>query len=301
MRILILCREDDREDYDQTETYKKALGLNERANSYDYGEYESLFFHYDGKNLTVRQGDNDIAEYDAIFMVGWFKSKILEDIALSAAMYANQHKVKVWNSEVLYTRSRSKLSQYVAAVINQVSVTPFMFCKNSTLFQSYVDRWSGGYPVIAKGVLANKGNDNYKLADKTELSNILSNDAQDEGPWFIVQKFVPNNGDYRVIITGEEIKLVIHRRSVSESHLNNTSKGGEAAIVALSELPMKVQNECLRLSKALKREVAGVDMIKHSSTGEFYLLEINNMPQLATGAFVSEKMNMIDDYFKGAV
>ena len=42
-------------------------------------------------------------------------------------------------------------------------------------------------------------------------------------------------------------------------------------------------------------------MIKHSSTGEFYLLEINNMPQLATGAFVSEKMNMIDDYFKGAV
>ena len=37
-------------------------------------------------------------------------------------------------------------------------------------------------------------------------------------------------------------------------------------------------------------------MIQHAETGEFYLLEINNMPQLATGSFVENKFTQLDNY-----
>ncbi len=297
MNILILCRHDERPDYDQIDTYRAALDSQPRVAKYEYGELESLVFTYDGAKLSVTSNDKDIAEYDAVFFIGWFKSKILEDIALSAATYVDFHGLKVWNSEVLYTRSRSKLSQYVMAALSEVSLTPFMFCKNVSVFSDALKDWAGGYPVIAKGVQASRGNDNYKIDDEEALKNILALSDDDDGPWFVLQSFVPNNGDYRVVVMGDDVTLVIHRITGDvDSHLNNTSKGGTATVVPVDQLPSDVQQQCVRLAKRMRREITGVDMIRHSETGEFFLLEINNMPQLATGSMVENKMQQLDKY-----
>jgi len=39
----------------------------------------------------------------------------------------------------------------------------------------------------------------------------------------------------------------------------------------------------------LKREVAGVDVVQDKQTGLWYCLEVNDSPQLTTGAYVDEK------------
>lgn len=301
MNILILSRHDERTEYDQVITYKSALSSSERYNSYEYGELESTVFSYNGTKLQVTINNKDVSEFDAVFMIGWFKTKILEDIALSVAMYANANNVKVLNSEVLYTRSRSKLSQYVVAALSGINMTPFLFCKDISLLRGEINSWQGGYPVIAKGVQASRGNDNHKLNNKDELLATIEHSNDIDGPWFVVQGFVPNNGDYRVIVMGDEVKMVIHRQAGGDSHLNNTSKGGLATNVEVEKLPTKVQEQCVTLAKALRREVTGVDVIQHIDSGEFFLLEINNMPQLATGTFVSEKMSALDSYFRGIV
>lgn len=299
MNILILSRHDERPDFDQIYTYKSALEASEVSNTYSYGELESLVFAYDGKRLSVTSQGTDIAEYDGIFMIGWFKTKILEDIALSAATYAAANNVKIWNSEVLYTRSRSKLSQYVMAVLADVAMMPFMFCKDAATLGDNVSLWNGGYPVIAKGVLASRGDDNYKLDDEAAVLNTLSKSDSDTGPWFVLQGFVPNDGDYRVIVMGDTVRLVIHRVSEDETtHINNTSKGGTATVVATDELPDDVRAQCVRLAQRLRREITGVDMIRNRQTDKFYLLEINNMPQLATGSMVGMKMTELDRYLQ---
>ena len=111
-----------------------------------------------------------------------------------------------------------------------------------------------------------------------------------------MQGYVPNDGDYRIIVMGTKVTYVMHRKSMSDSHLNNTSKGGQATTVPVSELPAEVLDQCVRLSRLLKREITGVDMIQHAVSGEFYLLEINNMPQMATGANVNIKLTLLDQY-----
>jgi len=86
---------------------------------------------------------------------------------------------------------------------------------------------------------------------------------------------------------------VIHRQAQDGSHLNNTSKGGMATDTPVDQLPAKVIDDSIAMSRALNREITGVDMIQHQETGEYFLLEVNNMPQLATGSLVKEKMSLL--------
>jgi glutathione synthase/RimK-type ligase-like ATP-grasp enzyme len=297
-KILILCRHDERPTYDQVDTYAAGMNLITTQNTYSYGELEKLVFSYDGTTLHVYLNGTDIQEYDQLFLIGWFKSKLLEDIALSVATYMNFHGKPVRNSEVLFTRSRSKLSQYVIAALNDITLTPFLFCKDKDIYAEAFDLyWTSGYPMIMKGVQASRGDNNYLVKDEATLQSTLQLIDESNNLWFITQSFVPNNGDYRIIVMGDEVKYVIHRLSQQDSHLNNTSKGGLASEIPVTELPHKVQEQSVRLAKLLRREITGVDMIQHKETGEFYLLEINNMPQMATGSFVEKKLMMLDTYF----
>lgn len=301
-RILILSRKDDRDTYDQKQTYTAALESIETKCEYTVDDFEDIIFHYDGKELKVLLGDGvtDIASFDGVFLIAWFKSKMLEDVALSVSVYLKAKGVEVVNTEALYTRSRSKLSQYVYAAMNGISITPFLFSLNGAkLRRAITERWDQGYPVIMKGAQSSRGNDNYLVQTAEEALDIAQKMNELDGPWFVLQSFVPNDGDYRIIVMGDSVTTVIHRKSQDESHLNNTSKGGKADLVLVDELPASVVEDSIRLSKLLRREVTGVDMIRHRETGEFFLLEINNMPQMATGSYVSEKLTALDDYLAG--
>lgn len=299
-KVLILTRKEHRSSYDQKETYREALLTIDTQCDYTIEEFENLLFYYDGTALQVLlpDGTTDIVSFDSVFLTGWFKTKILEDIALSVALYLRSQGVRVVNAEALYTRSRSKLSQYVYAVLGGISVTPFLFSISpDVLRRALAQVWSFGFPVIMKGVLASRGDDNYLVGDITEAQERAGKMDEIEGPWFVVQTFIPNDGDYRIIVMGDEVTGVIRRRSQSDSHLNNTSKGGEAMMLEPRELPDAVIAESVKLASLLRREVTGVDMIQHKETGKYYLLEINNMPQLATGSYVTEKIRRLDAYF----
>jgi len=100
------------------------------------------------------------------------------------------------------------------------------------------------------------------------------------------------------LVMGDKVRLVIHRQSQDDSHLNNTSQGGKATLVDLSHLPQKVLDDAIKMGKMLRREVTGVDMIMHKETGEYFFLEANNMPQLGTGSFVGEKLRALDEYLR---
>lgn len=298
-KVLILSRKDDRSNYDNKDTYIKALKGVDTKCTYSFDEYENLLFWYDGNDLKVQLGnsDVDIASFDAVFLVGWFQLKIHEDIALSVSKYLIAKGITVLNSEASFVRSRSKLSQYVIAAINDISMTPFLFSMTSSVLAAAIStKWQHGYPVIMKGVQSSRGDDNYLVENQKDAHKYAMTMQLDHSPWFVIQKFIPNEGDYRIIVMGDKVTAVIHRQSISDSHLNNTSKGGQAKLTDASILPPEIIEQSVRLAALLRREVTGVDMIRETGTSNFYLLEINNMPQLATGSYVTDKLTRLDSY-----
>lgn len=295
-RILCLSRIDERTDFDTAPSMARNIVAPASGIVYESANLENLIISFDGQQLTIidTASGNDIAEYDGIFLFGWFKTKILEDLALSVAQYAAAKNIKCLNSEALQTRSRTKLSQYVIAAIHGVQQTPFVFSGTSSGFAEGVATSRLEYPIIVKAVMASRGKDNYLVKSTEELAAIL---AENPEVAFVAQAFVPNDGDYRLLVMGDEVRFALHRKSQSDSHINNTSQGGLATIIPLEELNPAMLNDAVAIARHLKREVTGVDMIIHNQTGEYYLLEANNMPQLSTGSMVSEKLAALDAFF----
>ena len=298
-KVLIISRKDERETHDTQESLVREF-KNTHSSYIEYSgcNFEDILFDYDGNELRVYDTNNnaDLREYDLIFMVGWHKTKTLEDAASSVARYTHHLKIPTFNSEALSSRVRGKITQYVTAALHDIPITPFRYSINQeVLLTSLKDNPFAGKFVV-KGVAASRGEDNYLIESAEAFEHIL-HDRTDPKLYFIAQGYVPNDGDYRIIVVGKDVRMVIHRQATSDSHLNNTSKGGVAQLVSVSELPPMMISDSLKLAKLVNREISGVDMVVHSATGKYYLLEVNNMPQLSTGAYVAEKIDMLDSFF----
>lgn len=289
-RILFISRRDDRQSFDTA--FSMAAALKDSKVQYDACYLEDLLFSFDGSALRITEPNGlEIDKYDGIFLLGWFKLKIYEDIAVAIARYAAHKGIPILNSEAAKTRSYSKLSQCVTAALGDVSVTPFVFSMDAQRLIQGVEQSNLEYPLIVKAVLASRGDDNHLVQNAQELQDAV---AKSPDLAFIAQTFIPNDGDYRLLVMGDRVRLVLHRQSQTDSHLNNTSQGGKAKLVDIAELPQAMLDEAVYMSKALNRELTGVDIIVHNQTGKHYFLELNNMPQLSTGSLVDEKMKQVD-------
>lgn len=303
LKVLFICRIDEREDFDTAEKMATSImKANSDSLECDYARIEELVFSYDGSKLLVVNGvtKKDIADYDFVFFLGWFKDRQLEEVAHAASLYLDNKDVPFINSELLKNRSRSKVSQYVHAALAGLKCTmPFVYSMNGELLFDYMaqDLSKIGMPFIAKGPFASRGRDNFLVRSMEEFSEIIK--ATETS--LVVQPWVPNDGDYRLIVLGDKVRIAIKRRSLNGGHTNNTSQGGTAAIEEISSLNPEMISDALTIAKLIRREVTGVDMIIHSDTGEYHFLEANNMPQLSTGVFTTEKAEAIGEYIREIV
>lgn len=297
-RLLFLSRRDERPDYDTARSMAAALQPQATDIMYESCHLEEVAFLYDGSELEVvntRNGE-DLRNYDGIFLLAWFKLRNHEEVALAVSLYAQAYGIKILNSEALFNRSKGKLSQCVAAVLNKIATTPFVMAIDHNVLSGLIEKSAISYPLIVKSITGSRGRHNYLVTDAESLGAALS---QAPTKAMIVQTFVHNDGDFRVLVMGGEVALVIHRRANTDSHLNNTSQGGAASLVDLRSpaLSVAMLDDAVKISKLLRREVTGVDMIVDKKTGQHYFLEVNNMPQLSTGSFTEAKAEVLNSYF----
>jgi glutathione synthase/RimK-type ligase-like ATP-grasp enzyme len=143
-----------------------------------------------------------------------------------------------------------------------------------------------GEKAILKDNRGHKGKLNFVV---TSADEVLKLARENEGVRFVLQEFIPNSGDYRVLVLSYKPVLVIKRTAGAGSHLNNTSQGGSAELVPIDQVDPKIVEMAVKVSRAEGLEVSGVDIIIDKNTGKFYILEVNHAPQISSGSFTEEK------------
>jgi hypothetical protein len=146
-----------------------------------------------------------------------------------------------------------------------------------------------GDRIIIKDSNGEKGNLNF-LHDRATADDLLS---QHPGVQFVCQRFVPNEGDYRIGVYGQKASFVLQRIGSGESHLNNTSAGGQGVLVAASDMPVETMDIAERAAAACRLQIGGVDIIVDSETGKPFVLEVNQGSQIVTGAFKEENTALL--------
>ena len=263
------------------------------------------FAHFDDLSFTLLTNETlvfdelnkrDIADYDLVFFRDWFAGGY-DDLIMAIAYYLKKKGISFYNKEVLLGRSRGKLSQHVIGSLNDVPM-PASFCGSAQYALKFADSEQFfGYPCIVKASNTSRGRDNFLVNNRQELEGAL---GTLEGRRALIQEFIPNDGDYRVITFKGKILLVIERKRPegSDSHLNNTSQGAVAKVVPLDTVPAEIIRKCTLITEALGRDFTGIDIIKNSEDpNDYRCLEINNMPQMETGSCVEEKMEVAAKLF----
>lgn len=157
-----------------------------------------------------------------------------------------------------------------------------------------------GFPAVLKADAGKKGRDNYLVRTPDDIRKYR---AAKDAPAFVLQNFIPNDGDLRLVVMNGQVRLVLKRIAAGGSHLNNTSQGGSVELVPVESLPKPVIDLALKATKLEKLSIAGVDLIQDKYSGDYFILEVNRAPQIATGGLADLKTKayaeMLGEIIKG--
>jgi glutathione synthase/RimK-type ligase-like ATP-grasp enzyme len=233
--------------------------------------------------------------FSAIMLLHWTEDRVYGDLAFTMALVAQAHDIRVWNSEVLRARSRTKLSQLVTLALHGIPVPDTAFClEHSVLLEQA--RQYGILPAVCKDITASRGRYNILAEDDSKMVSTLQELA---GRPLIVQRQIPNDSsDIRFFVSGGKVSLVIRRQGNGESHLTNVSAGATAELVPLQDISAETLAEIEEVAAIFGRELCGIDYMLDITTNNYIFLEINGTPQIVNGVFVDEKIQAIINSLK---
>jgi glutathione synthase/RimK-type ligase-like ATP-grasp enzyme len=160
-------------------------------------------------------------------------------------------------------------------------IPSLMASKLTKQVMAKVNEW--GYPVIVKDIDLNRGEGVWKVENKKELFSRFLYGSR----LMIIQKFIPNDGDYRVISIKNKVELVIKKERVkgTKEFRANVARGGKAV---KGSLPPDIIKMCEDISRHLVCDIVGFDIIQDKDTGEYYVMETNSSPHFPTFSVISE-------------
>lgn len=260
--------------------------------------YQHLRFsiNEDGAKIFLIKPDMDLAEFDLAYFKMAFRSR---DIATVVAEYLMSRKIEVLNPGVIRHFTNNKLKQYMILGNSKIDVPESYFFFPEEMVKKY-DFLSKklGIPFVMKSTIGKKGRDNFLVKNEKEFKLALNSISDPDGD-LLAQKYIPNDGDYRLVVMGSSVRLCIHRQAqTGGSHVNNTSAGAKATLVDKAKIPSHVRNMAVEAARLMELDVAGVDIVRDKKTGKWYCFEVNAGPQLATGAYVEEKKQEFAKYLK---
>lgn len=244
----------------------------------------SFFVSWDGASVEVidPQGEINFHSFDAVFFAGW-QSNV--EMAFAISRYLKQRNVPFAAQTLLDLYPWSKLDEMVVLGLAHVPHPPTFFTADNsqlvTLFDWAQQNHDLNLPVIVKGTVASRGEDNFLVTDRAMFAQLpLKSELH-----YVIQACIPNEYDYRVLVLHDRVEIVIKRTRGADTHVNNTAKGAQAEIIHPQDVSPRIIETALRAARALGRtDIAGVDILVDSTTDEPYVLEVNKTPHMSFGA-----------------
>ncbi|MDQ5914115.1 MAG: hypothetical protein QG623_734, partial [Patescibacteria group bacterium] len=187
------------------------------------GSLKNLVFEIKDSKLKIIEtiSGRDLTDFKAVY-IRRLKSKTQEKVtALSIA--AKAWGIDVINSENTNLQSFSKVTELVALSLAGLPVPDTIIAARSEVKAKLKDgTWFLDFPLIMKSANGSIGAHNFLVKNKKQLKDLL-NQPNYKDTVFIYQQMIPNDGDYRFLITGDKPGVIIHRSAVEGDHRNNTS------------------------------------------------------------------------------
>ena len=230
-------------------------------------------------------GKIDMADFD-----GWYFRSVGSELEWSKLLqlYARKHKVPVVDEYLLtegpLRRFKSIMSWQLAE--DGVNYPKSAYVDSFRSLEKELTSWQ--LPVIVKLSAGGRhGMGTFwirEMADLEKLKHILEarkqhakekNEVVPIFRGFLIQDYIKNDGDFRVMTVGYKCVGGFKRQVKEEKLILNKSLGKSNAV----EVPTDVAEMASMAARTLGVEVAGTDLVREIDTGKIFVIEVNEAPQ----------------------
>ncbi len=172
-------------------------------------------------------------------------------------------------SNIEHTMGDEKITQMVRFAINKIPIPKTMIFSDKS-FQKNIEvfRKNFTFPCVMK-TNGSKGRAVWKITSEDQIAKIIEDTKKEI---YMVQEYIPNQYDVRVVVAFGKIVGAIERHS-SDGFYNNVAMGGVTKVANLSAKEKKLS---LAVCKIMKLELGGVDFVRVADGIKFF--EVNKGP-----------------------
>lgn len=230
--------------------------------------------------------DMDVKDFD-----GWYFRSVGSELEWSKLlqMYARKHNIPVVDE---YLMTEGPLRRFKSIMTWQLNEAGINYPKTSYVdsfgdLEKELANWE--MPAIVK--LSSGGRHGMgtfwirEISDLDKLKHVLegrkekAKEKNEKMPifrGFLIQEYIRNDGDFRVMTVGYKCIGGFKRQVKEEKLILNKSQGNSTAI---KEMPSDVAETAEKAARVLGVEVAGTDLVRDINSGKVYIVEVNEAPQ----------------------
>ena len=222
-----------------------------------------------GKMLLKLKSGKNIKDYGVIYF------KIVKHYREEAALIIDEVDDEVKIVDSILKRGRPsdfcKIHQMKAMADNGLNVPRLVMGRLDYLREEAIKKFE--YPLILKGSQGDR---------RTQVFKFFSDDSWDkgwevfrmrektEGQRYMLQEYIENKEDYRVMVIGGKVLGVMKRATGENERLKN--------VFTKAQLPDWVLEKAIKAAKVCGIEIAGVDVVFKQGVKDPYFWEVNRAP-----------------------
>ena len=230
-------------------------------------------------------GDTDIKDFD-----GWYFRAVGTELEWSKLLqlYARKYQMPVVDD---YLITEGPLRRFKSVMSWQLLDAGVNYPKSAYIeriedLETELKKWE--FPLIVKlsqggrhgmGTFFLRTLDELKsLVERLEQRNTSATEAGKQTRvyrGFLVQEYIENDGDFRVMTVGYKCIGGFKRQPKVERLVLNQSEGKSVGI----EVPEDVAETAENAARVLGVEIAGTDLVRNKKDGRVYIIEVNEAPQ----------------------
>jgi glutathione synthase/RimK-type ligase-like ATP-grasp enzyme len=282
---------------------KKILILSNRINNVLYRNIQKHSVNevysssYSLLRFDIKQGKVEIfdtannlplEQYNLVYF------KQYTDETKACVIFLEAHNIPFLNKDLGDNFIFNKLAQYIQLGLNGFLIPHTVYGSHKGL---KMQSEGLAYPFVLKSISSSLGQDNFLIQSFTELCTTLD---ENKNVPFVIQEFIQNNFDYRVLVLGDTVGTVLKRiRQNKDDHRNNTALGAIEEELATPDKAMV--DLSISIAKSLNKDVAGVDLIFDELSHRYFIIEVNSKPSFTYDTNISSEVPAFTKFIDSVV
>ena len=264
-------------------------------------QYEVVFRSIDELTFTIETGavnvyetasNRDLADF-AFVQIASFPNPT-GTLLNAIAAYLRHRGVDVVNAEGIGAPTR--LLQYVRFAQAGMPVPATRYLPPRLLADAYTGLAAQlGLPFILTAIRGSAGRQDLLIRDEPAFAGQLRGARHAH---FLAREFIPADATYRLLVLGHQVSIVTRQGiSFGESCLPGISEG-EVSLIDSATFSPDARILGVQAASLMGLDVADVCMVRHWTTGEWYVLDTSATPSFSSGTFVPDKVGAYTAYLQ---